>query len=119
MDEGKNFMSFETLTTFELEVLTFLAGETDQEATFFELIVDFSGVKGIERSFVVCGGNLFSVFKELALLCVIVFLVITGANLILALLLPNELLFPTCILAICLSILANRLPLSKLSISSS
>lgn len=97
---------------------TFRTGDTDQEDTFLWFNDGFSGVNGIERIFVVVGGNRLSVFNELALLCVIVFLVITGANLIFALPFPNELLLPTLRFAICLSILAIRRPLSKLSISS-
>lgn len=66
-----------------------------------------------------CGGNRFSVFNELALLCDNVLRVITGPNLIFALpLLPRDLLSPTLKFAICLSILASRPPLSNVSMSS-
>lgn len=104
---------------FVLELnLTFRTGDTDQEETFFWLDDDFSGVSGIERTFIGCGGKRLIVFNEFALLCVIVFLVITGANLIFALV-PFIRLLLTLKFAICFSILANRRPLSKLSISSS
>lgn len=76
---------------------------------------DFCGVIGMDRTF---GGNRLLVFNELALLFAIVFLVMTGPNLILALVLPYELLSPTLKFTICRSMPPNRLPLSKLSISS-
>lgn len=82
--------------------------------------MDFSGVSGMDRVLVgCCGGNRFSVFNELALLFESVFRVITGPNLMFALpLLPCDLLSPTLKFPICLSILANRPPLSNVSISS-
>lgn len=100
-------------------------GDTGAEESLLWPNCVFSGVIGMERVFVACGGNRFSVFSELALLCDNVFRVMTGPNLIFALpFLLFELSSPTLKLAICLSnccclsILANRLPLSKPSISS-
>lgn len=98
---------------------TFRAGVTGQDDSFFWPMLDFCGVIGMERTLVGCGGNRLLVFNELALLFDIVFLVMTGPNLILALVLPYELLSPTLKLAICRSMPPPNLrPLSKLSISS-
>lgn len=71
-------------------IQTFLVGETGQDSVFGVTAGLIVAIGAMERIFVGCGGNLMFVFKEFALFCVIVFLVITGPSLIFALPVPNE-----------------------------